>query len=167
MKRLVAGWLVLMMVMTPCFAQKAVNDWQAVRSLAAGDGISVETAAGEKFHGAFIAATQDSVVLESDEKGGGVPGRRIRQRTVAQADVKEIRHYNRSASIFAGTGIGGAVGAGIGAGIDLSAKSDEDKGLATAVFTVLGALLGALIGRHAVIIHGGVIYRRSFISSAG
>jgi hypothetical protein len=158
MKRLVAVWLVLMMVMTPCFAQQAVNDWQAVRSLAVGDGISVATAAGEKFHGAFVAATQDSVVLDSDERGA--PGRRIRQRTVAQADVKEIRHYNRGASILAGAGIGGAVGAGIGVGIDLSAKSNEDKGLATAVFTALGALLGALIGRHAVIIHGGVIYRR-------
>jgi hypothetical protein len=158
MKRLVAGWLILMMAMTPCFAQQAVNDWQAVRSLAVGDGISVETAAGEKFHGAFIAATQDSVVLESDERGA--PGRRVRQRTVAQADVKEIRHYNRGASILAGAGIGGAVGAGIGIGIDLSAKSNEDKGLATAIFTVLGAVLGALIGRHAVIIHGGVIYRR-------
>jgi hypothetical protein len=54
----------------------------------------------------------------------------------------------------------GAVGAGLGAGIDVSAKSNEDKGLATVVFTALGALLGALIGRHAVIIHGGVIYRR-------
>jgi hypothetical protein len=158
MKRVVAGWLVLLTGMTPCFAQHAVNDWQAVRSLAVGDGISVKTTAGEKFHGAFIAATQDSVVLESDERGA--PGRRVRQRSVAQADVKEIRHYNRGASILAGAGIGGAVGAGIGAGIDLSAKSNEDKGLATAVFTVLGGVLGALIGRHAVIVHGGVIYRR-------
>src|SRR3569833_1748074 len=160
MKRWIAGWLVLTIVMTPCFAQKAVNDWQAVRSLNVGDGISLETLAGEKFHGAFVAATQDSVVLDSDEKGGKAPGRRIRQRTVPQAEVKEIRHYNRGASIHAGAGIGGAEGAGIGGGIDLAAKSDEDKGLATAVFTVLGALLGALIGRHAVIVHGGVIYRR-------
>ena len=158
LKRLVAGWLALTMAMTPCLAQKAVNDWQAVRSLAVGDGVSVETTAGEKFHGAFVAATQDSVVLESDERGA--PGRRIRQRTVAQADVREIRHYNRGASILAGAGIGGAVGAGIGGGIDLAAKSDEDKGLATAVFTLLGAVLGALIGRHAVIIRGGAIYRR-------
>lgn len=159
LKKLVAGWLVLTTALMPCFAQTALNDWQAVRSLAAGDGIAVETTTGAKFHGTFIAATQDSVVLDSDERGGGAPGRRVRQRTIAQADVKEIRHYNRGASILAGAGIGGAVGAGIGAGIDLSAKSDEDKGLATAVFTVLGALLGALIGRHAVIIHGGVIYR--------
>jgi hypothetical protein len=160
MKRLVAVWLVLTMTMTPCFAQTAANDWQAVRSLGPGDGISVQTTGGEKFHGAFVAATQDAVVLESDEKGGNVPGRRVRQRTVAQTDVREIRRYKRGASIFAGAGIGGAVGAGIGAGIDLAAKSDEDKGLATAIFTVLGALLGALIGRHAVIIHGDVIYRR-------
>src|SRR3569833_460195 len=119
MKRVMAGWLVLTMAMTPCFAQKAVNDWQAVRSLGVGDGISVETTAGEKFHGAFVAAAQDSVALESDEKGGGAPGRRVRQRTVSQADVKEIRRYNRGASILAGAGVGGAVGAGIGGGIDL------------------------------------------------
>jgi hypothetical protein len=146
------------MTMTPCFARQAVNDWQAVRSLAPGDGIAVRTQTGEKFHGAFITATQDSLVLDSDERGA--PGRRIRQRTVAQADVKEIRHYNRGGSILAGAAIGGAAGAGLGAAIDLSAKSNEDKGLATVVFTVLGALLGALIGRHAVIVHGGLIYRR-------
>jgi hypothetical protein len=74
MKRLAAAGLVLLMVMTPCFAQQEVNDWQAVRSLAAGDGISVETTAGEKFHVTFVAGTQDSVVLDSDERGA--PGRR-------------------------------------------------------------------------------------------
>ena len=54
--------------------------------------------------------------------------------------------------------MGAAVGAGLGAGIDAAARSNEDQGLATVVFTLLGALLGWAIGRHTTLIKGERIY---------
>lgn len=161
MRRFISAWLIFSLFALPGFAQKAASDWQPVRGLSGGTGIVVKSTTGDKFHGAFLAATDESVIIDSDEKGGNRPGRRVQQRIFARAEVQEVRLYNRGGSILAGAGIGGAIGAGIGAGIDLSAKSNEDKGIATAAFTLLGALLGALIGRHAVIVKGELIYLRA------
>ena len=136
--------------------QPSLTDWQRVRGLPAGSGITVQTKGGEGLHGLVVTVAADSLVLDADERGR--PGRTYRQRTLAQADIREVRLFHRGASILAGAGIGAAVGGGVGAGIDASAKSSEEQGLATVAFVVLGGVLGALIGRHAVIIKGEKIY---------
>ena len=60
--------------------------------------------------------------------------------------------------MLAVTGIGAGIGAGLGAGIDAAARSNEDRGLATAVLALLGGVLGWAIGRHSTLIKGERIY---------
>jgi hypothetical protein len=136
------------------FAQ--TGDWQRVRNLPLGEPLVLTTRAGERYHGGFVRATEDSVSIDSDERA--FPGRRKRLRDVPRSDVREIRRYRPDASTLAVTGIGAGVGAGLGAGIDAGARSNEDRGLATALFTVLGGALGWAIGRHSTLIKGERIY---------
>lgn len=136
------------------FAQ--AGNWQRVRNLPLGEPLVLTTRAGERFHGGLVRATEDSVSIDSDERA--FPGRRKRLRDVPRSDVREIRRYRPGASTLAVTGIGAGVGAGLGAGIDAAARSNEDRGLATALFTVLGGALGWAIGRHSTLIKGERIY---------
>lgn len=94
----------------------------------------------------------ESMTIESDERSH--PGRITRHRELQKETVREVRLLHTGASVLAGAGIGAAVGAGIGLAIDLSARSNEDGKLATAVFTLLGGALGAGIGRHFPIVKG-------------
>jgi hypothetical protein len=73
-------------------------------------------------------------------------------------DIREVRRLQKLQSVLAGAAIGGGVGAGIGIAVDSAARSNEDRGLATAVFTFFGAVLGALIARHTSLIKGETIY---------
>ena len=154
---LVCVWLLCSLVSPLCLGQPVpLNDWQRVRGLSPGSAIVVETMAGTRYHGEFVTATADSIALDSDERG--FPGRAIRRRDVPRGEVRQVRRLRRGASALAGAGIGAAAGAGIGLAIDLSARSNEDRGLATAVFTLLGALLGWAVGRHTTVVKGERIY---------
>jgi len=132
------------------------GDWKNVGNLSRGDALIVTTQSGARFHGVFVRSTEDSVSLDSDERA--FPGRRRALREVQRAEVLEIRRYKPGATALASAGMGAAVGAGLGAGIDAAARSNEDQGLATVVFTLLGALLGWAIGRHTTLIKGERIY---------
>jgi hypothetical protein len=141
-------------IFSEAFAQ--TGDWQRVRNLPSGEPLVLTTRAGERYHGGLVRATEDSVSIDSDERA--FPGRRQRLRNFPKSEVREIRSYRPRASILAVTGIGAAVGAGLGAGIDAAARSNEDRGLATALFTLLGGALGWAIGRHSTLIKGERIY---------
>ncbi len=157
-RRGISFCLVSALLVVPCLAQQpALNDWQRVRNLQPGTNVIVRTVGGENYHGRVLDVAVESVAIESDERGR--PGRVTRRRELSKETVREVRLLHRGASTLAGAGIGAAVGAGIGLAIDLSAKSNEDRGLATSVFTLLGGALGAGIGRHMTIVKGKVIYR--------
>ncbi len=125
-------------------------------NLPIGTSIIVRAKNGERHHGALRRATADAVSVDSDERA--FPGRRRVLRDMAKADVREVRRYSAFESAAASAAIGAAVGAGIGAGIDLSARTNEDQGLATALFTFLGGLLGLFVGRHTTMVKGDRVY---------
>ncbi|MGE5489353.1 MAG: hypothetical protein ACM3ZB_16175 [bacterium] len=133
----------------------ATGDWNRVRNLPPGTPIWVKTRAGA-YHGELIGATSETVRLDSDERS--FPGRTTRRRELRQEDVLEIRRFSRCASALAGAGIGAGVGTGIGLAIDFSARSNEDRGLATVLFALLGSLFGWGVGRHSTLIKGDTIY---------
>ena len=153
----ISVWLMCCFLISSAVAQQpSLHDWQRVAGLPPDSGILIWLKSGEKFQGALLSVTPTALVMNSDERGH--PGRIIQQRTLVENDIREVRLFSRGTSILAGAGIGAAIGGGVGAGIDAAAKSNEDKGLATAVFALLGGLFGALIGRHAVIFKGETIY---------
>jgi hypothetical protein len=147
--------VVASLIIQPLTAQSS-SDWQRVLNLRPGDAILVATKTGEHYQGDLVRVSQDSLVFDSDERG--FPGRIHRQRDLRQPEIKEIRRRRQGASTLAATAIGAAAGAGLGAAIDAAARSNEDQGLATVVFTFLGALLGWAIGKHTNIIKGERIY---------
>jgi hypothetical protein len=126
-----------------------------VGALVPGTGIWVRTMAGEKYHGELVAVTDEKLSLNSDERGA--PGRTMVLREVARADVKEVRLSAAGALMLVAAAIGGAAGAGIGAAVDASSKSNEDRGLATAVLGLLGAALGLVVSHHNPIIKGKMV----------
>lgn len=157
LRRGISFYLLYSLLLFPCAAQQAaLNDWQQVRNLPPETDVTVQTKAGERYHGRLLSVAVDSLTLDSDERGH--PGRIRVRRDLSKDTVREVRLLLRGASTLAGAGIGAAVGAGIGLAIDLSARSNEDGKLATAVFTLLGGALGAGIGRHMTIIKGKTIY---------
>jgi hypothetical protein len=82
----------------------------------------------------------------------------IRRRDLIRDEIHEVRRLQKLQSALAGAAIGVGVGAGIGIAVDSAARSNEDQGLATAVFTLLGAVLGWMIARHTFLIKGETIY---------
>jgi hypothetical protein len=114
--------------------------------------------AGRKLHGKLVRVTDEELWLNSDE--AHFPGRRWVQRRIPRAKVREVRRFSQGASIAVGAAIGGGIGAGIGAGIDASApKPNDDPGLATGLFALLGFLIGSAASSHSTIIKGKTIYR--------
>jgi len=105
-----------------------------------------------------VEVSSNGLALDSDERG--FPGRVTRRRNLRREDIQEIRLQARAASLLAGAAIGAGVGAGIGAGVESQAKSNEDQGVLTATFAVLGGVLGLLIARHYPVIKGTKIYVR-------
>jgi hypothetical protein len=158
--RPIAMWLacwLLSLHSLPGQQQVAASDWNRVRNLPPGTRIWVKAKTGVTYHGELVEATPELVSLASDERS--FPGRTTRRRELRQVDVREIRRFNRGGSSAAGAAIGGGAGAGIGLAIDLSARSNEDRGLATAVFLLLGAFGGWAVGRHSALVKGETIYR--------
>ena len=155
---LISIWLIGSLLLPPCTAgqQPAPSDWQRVRNLPPHTTIVVQTKTRDRYHGELVNATADSLSLDSDERA--FPGRIIRRRDLRQTDVREIRLLNRGASALTGAAIGAAAGASVGLAIDLSARSNEDRGLATGLFISLGTLLGWAIGRHTTVVKGEKIY---------
>lgn len=152
-------WLVgvlLIPCQLPGQRRTAASDWNRVRNLPPGAPIWVKTKAGDAYHGELIGATSETVRLDSDERG--FPGRTTRRRELRQEEVLEIRRLSRGGSALAGAGIGAGAGVGIGLAIDLSARSNEDRGLATVLCALLGGLFGWAIGRHSTLVKGEMIY---------
>jgi hypothetical protein len=138
------------------FAQTSLGDWQSVRNLAADSNISVRTKAGEKFHGDLVNVTTDALTLDSDERG--FPGRVTTRRELRRDQVQVVRLVRPTASLLGGAAIGAGVGAGIGAGVESSSRSNEDRGLLTAVLAILGTAIGTGIAHHYPFIRGKKIY---------
>jgi hypothetical protein len=158
--RLISIWLAWSLALPNYLAgqqRRAVADWQRVCNLAPGTSIAVKTKARASYHGDLIGSNGESLILDSDERG--FPGRTRRRRDLRRDDVLEVRRFSSGLSGLAGMGIGAAAGASIGLAIDLSARSNEDKGLATAILTLLGGLLGWAVGRHTSLVKGEVVYR--------
>jgi len=135
---------------------EAQTDWQRVLNLATGTPITVKMKTGDQYHGSFAAATLDRLSLDSDERR--VPGRITRRRDLKRDEIREVRRFQKLGSAWTGAAIGGAAGAGIGLAVDSAARTNEDRGLATAVFTLLGAVMGWMIGWHTSLIRGETIY---------
>lgn len=148
--------LALALVCQSSFAQASLGDWQNVRNLGVESDISVKTKAGDKYHGELVGTTIDSLTLDSDERG--FPGRVTKRRELHREDVREVRFVRPGASLLAGAAIGAGLGAGIGAGVDSTARSNEDRGLLTAVLALLGGLIGAGVAHHYPFIKGKKIY---------
>jgi hypothetical protein len=92
----------------------------------------------------------DGLSVDSDERAR--PGRITRKRDVMRDEIREVRRLQKLQSALAGSAIGGGVGAAIGVSVDSAARSNEDQGLATTVFTLLGAVLGWMTTRHTPLI---------------
>jgi hypothetical protein len=116
----------------------------------------LRTKTGEKYHGALVSVSPDSLAIESDEPA--LPGRTSRRREFTRNQVQEIRLVSPSASMLAGAGIGAGVGAGIGVGLDSTAKSHEYRGLIGGLMAVLGAAMGVAIAHHHPFVKGNRIY---------
>jgi hypothetical protein len=117
----------------------------------------VKTVAKEKYFGRLVNVNDDSLLIDSDERRFPF-GRATRRRTVRRAEVKEVRRRARLASMLVTGGIGAGVGAAIGGAIEASSKSNEDRGVALTVLTLLGFLIGTGIGRHTNIVKGKLVY---------
>jgi hypothetical protein len=111
-----------------------------------GSGISVKTKTGKKYHGELVSVAPSSLLIEADEPA--FPGRVMRQRELCREDIREVRLLAPVASILAGGAMGAGLGAGIGAGVESTARSNEDRGLLTAILAFLGAALGVAIAHH-------------------
>ena len=156
--RPLALWLVCWLAWPhSLIAQRAIpGDWTRVRSLPLNTSIVVKTKAHGTYHGELIDVTDTGLSLNSDERG--FPGRASRRRDLRREDILKIRRFSKAGSAIAGAGLGAAAGVGIGLAIDLSARSNEDRGLATAVLGLLGTLLGWAVGRHSTLAKGETIY---------
>jgi hypothetical protein len=152
----VAVLLACLMTSSTVFCQSGLGDWRNVQNLAPETQIAVKTVSGEKYVGDLINGTADLLVISSDERS--FPGRVRRRRRFRREEVREVRLWARTASLLVGGAIGGGIGAGIGGAIEASAKSNEDRGIALFVLTMLGFALGALIGRHSHIVKGKLVY---------
>ena len=152
------AWLLFTLASPSGLAQTSLGDWQNAQNLPADSSISVKTRARDRFRGSLVEVSSNGLALDSDERG--FPGRVTRRRNLRREDIQEIRLQARAASLLAGAAIGAGVGAGIGAGVESQAKSNEDQGVLTATFAVLGGVLGLLIARHYPVIKGTKIYVR-------
>jgi hypothetical protein len=153
-------WLVqllaLVLVCQSSFGQTSLGDWQSVRNLAVDSNISVKTKTDEKYHGDLVDVTAESLSIDSDERG--FPGRVTTRRDLRRNQVQEVRLVRPAASLLAGAAIGAGLGAGIGAGVESTVRSNEDRGLLTAVLAILGGAIGAGIAHHYPFIKGKKIY---------
>jgi hypothetical protein len=152
-------WIVTWAIISLLVSQNTVGaqvDWQRVMNLAAGTPITVKMKTDDRYNGTFVVAAIDGLSMDSDERGH--PGRIRRRRDLRRGEIREVRHLKELESALAGAAIGAGVGAGIGIAVDSAARSNEDRGLATAVFTLLGVVLGWMIARHTSLIKGETIY---------
>jgi hypothetical protein len=148
-------WLIVSVLLSQ-YTVEAQSDWQRVINLTTGTPITVKMKTGDRYNGSFVAAAVDGLSMDSDERAH--PGRITRRRDLIRDEIREVRRLQKLQSALAGAAIGGGVGAVIGIAVDSAARSNEDKGLATAVFTFLGAVMGGMIARHTSLIKGEKIY---------
>lgn len=115
------------------------NDWAAVKALAKGQEIRVETKAGKKFDGKLDSVSDERIQITSKGKID----------EVAFVDVKKV-HSVKNGARAPEAAIGAALGAGIGTGLGLallaSTGGSDDTGGVIAPFIAVGAGLGALAG---------------------
>jgi hypothetical protein len=155
LQRWTVTWPIIFLLASQHIAE-AQNDWQRVINLTTGTLITVKMKTGDRYNGSFVAAVMDGLSMDSDERAH--PGRITRRRDLTRSDIREVRRLQKLKSVLVGAAIGGGTGAVIGIAVDSAARSNEDKGLATAVFTLLGAVMGAMIARHTSLIKGEKIY---------
>ncbi len=157
--RPMAIWLACLLAWPQISAgqQQRARDWSRLSTLPPGASIIVTTKAHASYHGELIGVSAGSLILKSDERGFPF-GRTKRRRELQREDVQEVRGFSRTGSTLAGVGIGAAAGGGIGLAVDLSSRSNEDRGLATVLFALLGGLFGWAIGQHTTLVKGQTIY---------
>jgi hypothetical protein len=154
MRTFVSLLLVIVFIVTSTAAQS--GDWAAVEGLAPGTDISLRTTRGQKLQGELDSVAPDRLVIWSQERD--FPGAKIVRRELPRGDVKRIRLNHRVGSMLAGAAIGIGVGVGMGAAIDTQSRSNEDRGIASVVFGLLGAAIGAGIAKYHPFLKGKTIY---------
>src|SRR5579883_2808999 len=137
-RRFVGLFLALWLCLQGAMAQStASGSWSAVEALAPGSDISVKTTQGLKLQGTVDSVSEIGLVIWSSERR--FPGRATVRREIPREEVREIRMNRRGLSTLAGAAAGAGLGIAIGAPIDAQARSNEDRGVVTAVLALLGA----------------------------
>jgi hypothetical protein len=136
LKTLTAIVLVLLLMPSALFAQKALNDWNNVVKMKSGTKIVVITRNGREFAGEKRVANDDMLFIAADFEVQG-------QRTInlSRDEIAEVRkRKNRWLLPFLGAAIGIGVGVAIGSTADHPGSDDPGLG------KMVGGLMGGLIG---------------------
>lgn len=142
---------------TAATAQTDLHDWNNVRNIPVGSDVWVK-APGGNVSGTFLSADNDGLRIEPWRHKTWF-SRRVRSRTMARSDVRQIRFNHRAVSALAGTAIGVGLGVAAGAGLDAQYPDHAEEGhIAAALFGFFGGLFGELIGERTSFIRGETIY---------
>lgn len=140
LKTLTAIVLVLLLMPSALFAQKALNDWNNVVKMKSGTKIVVITKNGREFAGEKRVANDDMLFMAADFEVQG-------QRTInlSRDEIAEVRkRKNRWLLPLIGAAVG--IGVGIAIGSTADHPGSDDPGLGKMVGGVLGGLSGVGVG---------------------
>ena len=123
-------------------ASAASHDWAIVERLKPGTQVIVDTTRGSRYDGNVHSVAANEILVTVHD-----PGLSLVVRRVSRPDVRRIRgKRSRFTTGLIGALAGGAGGAGLGAALDHQGASDEDRGVLTVTFGMLGAAIGFGIG---------------------
>ena len=140
LKTLTAIVLVLLLMPSTLFAQKALNDWNNVIKMKSGTKIVVITKNGREFAGEKRVANDDMLFIAADFEVQG-------QRTInlSRDEIAEVRkRKNRWLLPLVGAAVG--IGVGIAIGSTADHPGSDDPGLGKMVGGAMGGLIGAGAG---------------------
>ncbi len=140
LKTLTAIVLVLLLMPSALFAQKALNDWNNVVKMKSGTKIIVITKNGREYAGEKRVANDDMLFMAVNFEVQG-------QRTInlSRDEIAEVRkRKNRWLIPLVSTAVGLGVGIAIGATADH--PYSDDPGLGKMVGGLMGGLIGAGAG---------------------
>jgi len=118
---------------------RSTGDWSAVKALANGQEVRVQTKTDKKIDGKLISVSDEKIVVDVTGK----------TEEIAFANVKKVHRVDKG-SRGPGIALGAAVGAGAGAAIGIGAVQatggSDNTGAVIAPIIAIGAGLGALAG---------------------
>ena len=149
-------FLLLLLFCTNSFAQTQLSDWQNVMNLSINTDVSIKTKQ-KTYQGLINKVELDSLQLYSSEPA--MPGRKWVYRILMRNEILEIRMNRRTISGIVGGAIGAGIGVSTGAIIESQSRSNENKGLLTAILGIVPGLIGSAIGHSHPFIKGKTIYK--------